>query len=77
MTHGEKAILTVLDRELHDMAQPLASLQCRLEFGRMLADKASLAEAVEGALSDLDRLNAVFSRLRDVLAISGQEHREA
>ena len=77
MTHDAENILHVLNKELHDMAQPLASLQCRLELGQILADAASLAEAVNGALLDLERVNNSFSRLRAVLSVSGEGPNES
>ena len=71
LTPGEESILSALNKELHDMAQPLTSLQCRLELGKLLGDAASVAEAVDGALLELDRVNRSFSRIRAVLASSG------
>lgn len=75
MIRDAEPVLHALNKELHDMAQPLASLQCRLELGQMLADAASLVEAVNGALLDLDRVNTSFSRLRAVLSTSGEDSR--
>ena len=76
MAEIEENILIRLEKELHDMAQPLTSLQCRLELGKMLADEASLSEAVEGALLELGRVNESFSRLREVFSNSRREHRK-
>ncbi len=56
-----------LRRELHDMAQPLASLQCRLEIAQMVGEQQSRAELLDGSLEDLARLTASFSRLRDLI----------
>ena len=63
-----------LHRGLHDMAQPLASLQCRLELGKMSGDGESLAETVEGALEDVARICAIFSHLRDALELADRDH---
>lgn len=46
------------------MAQPLASLLCRLEIAQMLGEQQSRAEMLDGSLEDLARLTASFSRLR-------------
>ena len=55
-------------RELHDMAQPMSSLLCRLELGLILGDEESLREAARGGLDDLQRLTQALSRARQVLA---------
>lgn len=60
-------LIANLHHQMHDIAQPLASLQCRLEIGKLMGDGTSLAEAVEGGLEDVFRLIAAFSRMRDVL----------
>ena len=61
-----------LDQELHDLCQPLASLQCRLEIGRMLDNEVALREAVDGGLEDLQRLHTVLQRIR-ALALTLKE----
>ena len=70
----EVKFLTMLRQELHDFAQPVTGLQCRLEIGRMLGDRASLLETVDGALEDLGRITAAISRLRD-LAVAAESER--
>jgi len=52
----KQAFLEELEKELHDLCQPLTALQCRLELGQMCADEQSLMEAVEGALIETERL---------------------
>ena len=39
-------MLQEIESELHDLCQPLTTLQCRLELGLMCGDVASLMEAV-------------------------------
>ena len=69
------ASLEELEKELHDLCQPLTALQCRLELGQMCADEQSLMEAVEGALVETERLfqsvEAMRSRLLRDLGLAG------
>ena len=64
--------LDSLDRELHALAQPLASLQLRLEIGKMSGEPMELADAIKGSLEDLVRVKAILARLRSISAISGR-----
>jgi len=52
----KQGFLEELEKELHDLCQPLTALQCRLELGQMSADEQSLMETVEGALIETERL---------------------
>jgi hypothetical protein len=56
-----------LDRELHDLCQPLTALQCRLELGQMIGDYDALAEAVEGAMLETERMFAAIAQMRERL----------
>ena len=58
-----------LDVELHDLSQPLASLQCRLEIGRIIGGEEALLEAVDGGLLDLRRLCDALQRMRELAAL--------
>lgn len=60
-------LLSSLDQELHDLAQPVSSLQCRLEVGKMLGTEDALREAVDGGLDDLCRLVQIFKRMRALI----------
>lgn len=67
---GEDAVtelLRGLERELHDLCQPVTSLQCRLELGRMTGGEEALLEAVDGALEDSARVFAAIARMRERL----------
>lgn len=68
MKQANQSIDAVMDRELHDLAQPMASLQCRLEIGLILGGEEALVEAVNGALEDLRRLTAALGRMRQIIA---------
>jgi glucose-6-phosphate-specific signal transduction histidine kinase len=51
-------------RDLHDLAQPVTALQCRLEIAQMVGDEASMREAVEGGLEDTRRIFAAMEEMR-------------
>jgi hypothetical protein len=56
--------LSELKREMHDLCQPLTSLQCRLELAQMMGDCESLKQAVDGALEDTQRMFAGIAAIR-------------
>ncbi len=60
-------LLHELERELHDMCQPLTTLQCRLELGRVCGDPAALLDAVDGGLIETERLFARIREMRELL----------
>jgi hypothetical protein len=60
-------LLAAMNRDLHDLCQPLTALQCRLELGRMGGDRASLREAVDGGLEEMLRIYAAVARMRSSL----------
>jgi len=60
-------ILREMDRELHDLCQPLTTLQCRLELAQMIGDAASLKEAVDGGVEETLRIFAAVARMRETL----------
>ena len=69
MPHTENMpMLALMDRELHDLAQPLTTVQCRLEIGLILGGEEALSEAVTGGLDDLRRITAALGRMRQLVA---------
>ncbi|MDE1161693.1 MAG: hypothetical protein PW792_07070 [Acidobacteriaceae bacterium] len=66
---GVQELLQQMERELHDLCQPVTSLQCRLELGKMMGGEAALAEAAEGALEDVARIFTAVSRMRAQLML--------
>ena len=60
-------VTVVLDQELHDLAQPIASFQCRLEIGLILGGEDALKEAATGGLEDLRCIISALSRMRRVV----------
>jgi hypothetical protein len=60
-------MLQRLDRELHDLCQPLTALQCRLELAAMCGDEVSLMEGVKGSSEDMERLFVGIGTMREQL----------
>ncbi len=60
-------MLKRIEKQLHDLCQPLTTLQCRLELGAMCADGASLLEAVQGGLQETEKLFAGIGAMRESL----------
>ena len=59
--------LRELENELHGLCQPLTTLQCRLELGRMCGDEVSMMEAIDGGLMETMRLFDGIGKLRERL----------
>ncbi len=69
MHHLEETNLkAALGQQLHDFSQPMASLQCRLEIGKILGGEEALLDAVSGGLDDLRRLGEALTRMRSLVA---------
>ena len=63
----KNVFLQGLENELHDLCQPLTTLQCRLELGRMCGDEVSMMEAIDGGLMETMRLFDGIGKLRERL----------
>ena len=61
-------VMEHLDHELHDLAQPVTALQCRLEVGLLEGAETSLEDAVRGALDDVHRIAAAVLRMRQLVS---------
>lgn len=59
---------TELDRELHDLCQPLTTASCHLELGQMMGDPESMKAAVDGALIECRRTYDYVQRMRGHIA---------
>jgi hypothetical protein len=64
-------LLKELERELHDLCQPVTSLQCRLELGKLCGGEQALLEAAEGALEDAARIFEHVAKMREHLLAEG------
>jgi hypothetical protein len=62
---------SAFEKDLHDLCQPLTTLQCRLEYAQMLDDEVSLREAVEGGLMECQRMMASIEVMRSRLIEQG------
>ncbi len=60
-------MLQEMESRLHDLCQPLTTLQCRLELGQLCGDEVSLMEAVEGALVETAKLFQGIGMMRERL----------
>jgi hypothetical protein len=63
--HNE--LLREIERELHDLCQPLTALQCKLELGQMIGEPEALMEAVDGGLEETQRLFTGIAQMRERL----------
>jgi hypothetical protein len=64
---SREAYLREIEKGLHDLCQPVTSLQCQLELGKMAGDREALLEAVEGGLLETRRIFADIERFRQCL----------
>jgi hypothetical protein len=53
-----------LELDLHDLCQPLTTLQCQLELGAMCGDQKALMEAVEGGLAETAKMFRFIGEMR-------------
>jgi hypothetical protein len=71
---SREACLREIEKGLHDLCQPVTSLQCRLELGKMAGDREGLLEAVNGGLLETRRIFEDIERFRQRLqSISDRE----
>ena len=52
---------------LHDLCQPLTTLQCRLEMAQQIATPEAYRDAVDAGMIECARLSAVVNSMRDVV----------
>lgn len=62
-----EAMFRDLDRELHNLCQPLTTLQGRLELAQIMGDAASMKEAVDSGVVEAQRVVAAVTRMRERL----------
>jgi len=56
-----------LDKELHDLCQPLTTVSGYLELGQMMGDPDSMKDAVDNALVDCRRMFENVAHMRQRL----------
>ena len=62
--NGAEQELRQLSKALHDLCQPLTTLQCRLEMASVLGTDAAHREAVELGLRECTRLMDAVEQMR-------------
>ncbi len=58
---------------LHDLCQPLTTLQCRLEMARIIDTDAEYRDAVGFSLAECQRLACSVAHMRELLRASGPD----
>jgi len=56
-----------IGRALHDLCQPLTTLQCRLEIAELTGTDQACREAVERGLADCTRLAEAVASMREIV----------
>jgi signal transduction histidine kinase len=59
-----------MGRALHDLCQPLTTLQCRLEMAQMQGTAEAYREAVEKGLVECERLTELVKSMRTMLRLA-------
>ena len=57
-----------INQALHDLCQPLTTLQCRLELAKVLNSPDAYREAVELGLAECARLMSAAGSMREIIA---------
>jgi len=66
-----------LSGALHDMCQPLTTLQCRLEMATLTDSIEAYREAAQTGMAECRRMAESVCRMREILQVSaGQEAEE-
>ncbi len=79
MTLGRSAAGSQLRRlgvALHDLCQPLTTLQCRLEMAELIGTAEAHREAVEAGRTECARLSAAVRSMREMLRAANQDATE-
>ena len=70
-SNGEE--MKEVGRALHDLCQPLTTLQCRLEIARMIGTAESYREAVELGLVECTRLMESVRSMQEIVNAAARE----
>lgn len=66
-----------LNKALHDLCQPLTTLQCRLELAGIIGTEAAYREAVELGLDECLRLLNAVESMRSMVRAAAQRAESA
>ncbi len=58
-----------LEHEIHDLCQPITTLQCRLELAQISGDEPDIRSAIEGGLEDCLAIFACVASLREHMQV--------
>jgi signal transduction histidine kinase len=58
---------------LHDLCQPLTTLQCRLEMAQIVDTTAGYREAIETGLAECERLCAAVGSMREIVRAASRQ----
>ena len=62
-----------MSKALHDLCQPLTTLQCRLELASVVGTTEAYREAVELGLEECSRLMHAVGAMREIVRAAAQE----
>jgi hypothetical protein len=71
------AALEEVGQALHDLCQPLTTLQCRLELAGVLGTMDAYREAVDAGLAECSRLVESVASMREILRAARLAREEA
>ncbi len=66
-----------LKKAMHDMCQPLTTLQCRLEMAGVVGTAEAYREAVELGLVECSRLLSAVDAMREVVRAAVRDAKQA
>jgi signal transduction histidine kinase len=62
-----------MGRVLHDLCQPLTTLQCRLEMATLIGTEQGYRDAVNQGLAECSRLAAAVGSMREIVRSAAQD----
>jgi C4-dicarboxylate-specific signal transduction histidine kinase len=65
-----------IGKALHDLCQPLTTLQCRLEMAQVLGTAEAYREAVEMGMAECVRLTTAIGSLRTIVRAATRQGAE-
>ena len=68
MAGSELKLVAAIDKELHDLCQPMMALSGVLELGQVMGDEASLRSAVDRGVVECRRMFESVARMRQRMA---------
>jgi signal transduction histidine kinase len=69
---GEPAMERI-GRALHDLCQPLTTLQCRLEMAQLVGSNEAYREAIDLGLAECGRITDVVAAMREIVRAEARQ----